>query len=199
MKNRISLVVVILVLATMSFAQSAGSSTIDTGFVADFPSGSLLRLQVRSGDVRIVGTERDRIVIRYEGNNADRAKEVKVEFRKSAGAGDLRIAGGPRNNFEIILEVPQKLNLFVRMPFGDLEISKVIGNKDVEVHAGDDTINLGDAKQYGHVDGSVTTGDISAEPFDVEKGGLFRSFKVQGTGAYRIHAHLGAGDLTLRE
>jgi hypothetical protein len=33
----------------------------------------------------------------------------------------------------------------------------------------------------------------------VEKGGLFRSFEERGNGKYRLHAHVGAGELTLRK
>jgi hypothetical protein len=42
------------------------------------------------------------------------------------------------------------------------------------------------------------TGELSAQPFNVDKGGLFRSFKMQGAGVYKVHAHVGAGDLTLK-
>jgi Putative adhesin len=122
-----------------------------------------------------------------------------VDFKKSGQNGDLTIRGGPRNDFEIRIQVPRQTHLEVRMPFGDLEVARVIGNKDVEVHAGDVTLELGDAKQYSHVDASVTSGDLSAKPFNVEKGGLFRSFTTQGAGIYKVHAHVGAGDLTLKD
>jgi hypothetical protein len=170
----------------------------EDGFVAQFPSGGLLHIHVRSGAVRIVGGEEDKITIQYAGKNWERAREVKVSFKKSGQNGDLTIKGGPRNEFEVRIQVPHQTHLQVRMPFGDLEVTRVVGNKDVEVHAGDVTLELGEAKQYAHVDASVTTGDLTAEPFNVNKGGLFRSFKTQGAGLYNVHAHVGAGDLTLK-
>jgi hypothetical protein len=191
-------VLLLLALATATFGQARQSKTGSDGFEADFPSGGLLRMHIRSGDVRIFGGEPDKIIIHYEGKNSDRASEVKVSFKKSGQTGDLSIEGGPQNDFQVILQVPRKSNLYVRMPFGALDIAAVSGDKDVEVHAGDVTLALGKADDYGHVDASVTSGELSADPFHVDKGGLFRSFKAQGRGNYRLHAHLGAGNLTLQ-
>ena len=39
--------------------------------------------------------------------------------------------------------------------------------------------------------------DLHAAPFNVIKGGLFRSFDWSGKGPYRLHAKLKAGDLRL--
>jgi hypothetical protein len=36
------------------------------------------------------------------------------------------------------------------------------------------------------------------EPFGESHGGLFRSFRKSGTGKYKLVAHVGAGELTLR-
>jgi len=47
------------------------------------------------------------------------------------------------------------------------------------------------------VDASVNAGDVEASPFGESHGGLFRSFKKSGSGKYKLHAHVGAGDLTL--
>jgi hypothetical protein len=188
----------LLTLPVLSQDTSGKPNVKEDGFMAQFPSGGLLHIRLRSGAVRIVGGDEDRIAIRYGGKNWDRAREVKVSFQKSGRNGDLTIRGGPRNDFEVQIQVPRQTHLKVRMPFGDLEVARVVGNKDVEVHAGDVTLELGDAKQYAHVDASVTTGDLSAQPFNVDKGGLFRSFKTQGAGIYNVHAHLGAGDLTLK-
>jgi hypothetical protein len=45
----------------------------------------------------------------------------------------------------------------------------------------------------------VTAGDVKAPAFGVNKGGLFRSFRKEYPGGkYRLHAHVGAGDLVLR-
>jgi len=48
------------------------------------------------------------------------------------------------------------------------------------------------------LEASVTSGGLEAPPFGKNHLGLFRSFEKSGNGKYRLHAHVGAGDLTLR-
>src|SRR6266436_1346055 len=74
----------------------------------------------------------------------------------------------------------------------------IIGNKDIELHAGDLTIGVGDVADYAHVKASVSTGEINAKPFGESHGGLFRSFEKSGSGKYTLVAHVGAGELTLK-
>jgi hypothetical protein len=38
---------------------------------------------------------------------------------------------------------------------------------------------------------------VKAEPYQANKGGLFRSFDWRGSGPYRLAAHLKAGELHL--
>jgi len=167
-------------------------------FAVDFPSGGNLRLQLRSGEFRIVGRNDNRIAVHLNGRNADNARDLTVRFRRSDNDGDLRVFGGPKNNLEVIIEIPSSALLFVRMPAGDLVIEGVSGDKDVELHFGDLTIAVGNAADYSHVDASVMSGDLQAAPFGESHGGLFRSFEKSGSGKYKLHAHVGAGDLTLR-
>jgi hypothetical protein len=39
---------------------------------------------------------------------------------------------------------------------------------------------------------------VYAPLFKTAKTGLWRSFKTAGPGKYRLHAHVGVGDMTLR-
>jgi hypothetical protein len=167
-------------------------------FAVDFPSGSNLRVHLRSGEFRIVGHADNRIAVHLNGRNAGNARDLTVRFRRSDNTADLRVFGGPKNNLEVTIEVPSSTMLFVRMPAGDLSIEGVSGDKDVELHAGDLTIAVGNAADYSHVDASVMSGDLEAPPFGESHGGLFRSFEKSGSGKYKLHAHVGAGDLTLR-
>ncbi len=134
-----------------------------------------------------------------KARSAEQLSDVEVSLKASGSTGDLSIGGGPRNNFRIIVEVPRHVDLYLRMPFGEATVERLTGDKDIEIHAGDLTVDLGDANEYGHVEASVTSGDLEAGPFNVSKGGLFRSFEKEGSGKYRLHAHVGAGDLTLRD
>jgi hypothetical protein len=167
-------------------------------FAVDFPSGGNLRLHLRSGEFRVVGRNDARVAVHLYGRNADNARDLTVRFRRSGNDGDLRVSGGPKNNLEVTIEVPSSAMLFVRMPAGDLSVEGVSGDKDVELHAGDLTIAVGNAADYSHVDASVMSGGLEAAPFGESHGGLFRSFEKSGSGKYKLHAHVGAGDLTLR-
>jgi hypothetical protein len=167
-------------------------------FAVDFPSGSNLRLHLRSGEFRIVGHSDNRVALHLSGRNADDARDLTVRFRRSDNTADLRVFGGPKNDLKVTIEVPSSAMLLVRMPAGDLSIERVSGDKDVELHFGELTISVGNAADYSHVDASVMSGGLEAAPFGESHGGLFRSFEKNGTGKYRLHAHVGAGDLTLR-
>ena len=167
-------------------------------FSADFAAGGRLRLRVRSGDVQILGTDEEKIAVTLSGQSAHEAQKLKVEFERRGDTGEMRISGGPHNDLKITIRIPSRTDLYARIPFGDVRVENVAGNGDIELHAGDLTVDVGDPADYAEVDASVVTGDLDAAPFDESTGGLFRSFKTSGTGRYRLHAHVGAGDLTLR-
>ena len=166
-------------------------------YSVDFPGGGSLRLEVRSGDVEIVGTAESAIRVELSGRNArlERTRKLKVRFRRDGRDGEMKIEGGPHDDLTIIVHVPSETDLHARIPFGDVEVSNVRGDMDVELHAGDLTVRVGDPKDYASVDASVTAGDLNAEPFGESQDGLFRSFRTHGKGRYRLHAHVGAGDL----
>ena len=167
-------------------------------FSVDFPSGAHLRLHLRSGDFHIVGRDDNKISVRLDGRNAYKAKDLRVRFDRADSASDLTVSGGPRNDLEVTIEIPRNTNLFVRMPAGNLELQGITGDKDAELHAGELVIDVGKAADYSRVDASVTSGGLEAAPFGESHGGLFRSFHKEGTGKYHLHAHVGAGDLTLQ-
>jgi len=167
-------------------------------FDADFPSGGQLRLHIRSSDLRIIGSDENKIKIRYWGKNAAQARDVKVSLKTLGNTGELRVHGGPHYDFRIEIFVPKTSDLYLRMPAGDAEVKGIVGNKDVEIHAGDLTLAVGAAEEYAFADASVLAGDLDAGPFGLSKDGLFRSFHKQGAGKYKLHAHVGAGDLTLK-
>lgn len=167
-------------------------------FQVDYPSGSRLSLYLRSGDVRVLGKEGGKLSVRVDANDLDKAREVRVRFERRERSGNLTISGGPRNNIKITVEVPRSTGLYVRMPAGQLEIKDVTGDKDAQLHFGELIVHVGDAAEYFHVDASVNTGGLEAPPFGEDHGGLFRSFHKDGNGKYKLHAHVGAGDLTLR-
>ena len=168
-------------------------------FSTDFAAGGKLKLSVRSGEIEIVGTPEPKISVDLSGWSAHeaRAKKVKVRFRKTGRDGEMKVTGGPTNDITITIRVPSQTDLHARIPFGEVEVAKVRGNLDIELHAGDLTVDVGDPKDYAYVDASVIAGDLDGGPFSEYKDGLFRSFEAEGDGRYRLHAHDGAGDLRL--
>ena len=170
----------------------------DHPFQVDYPTGSQLSLHLRSGDVRLVGSRDNKLSVRVEAGNLEKAREVRVAFERFEHTGELWVSGGPKDNLQIIVEVPKATGLFVRMPAGQLEIEDIIGDKDVQLHFGELIVHVGDPADYSHVDASVVTGGLEAPAFHEDHGGLFRSFQKSGNGKYKLHAHVGAGDLTLR-
>lgn len=170
----------------------------DRPFKTDFPSGGRLRIHLRSGDFQIVGHDADTISIRFDGKNADQAKDLTVHLKRANNHADLRVFGGPKNGVQVTIEVPKSTDLYVRMPGGDLNVKRIVGDKDVELTGGDLTIGTGHPADYAHVDASVRFGDLHSDVFGPAKGWLGGSLKKNGAGRYTLHAHVFAGDLTLR-
>jgi hypothetical protein len=81
--------------------------------------------------------------------------------------------------------LPTRSGLRVRLTAGDLTVEGIEGNKDIESHAGDLTIDVGRAEDYHRVDASLWAGDLQAPPFNVSKGGLFplRNSPARRTGS----------------
>jgi hypothetical protein len=187
-----------ILLPLLAFAQT-NRADCERGFETAFQPGGELRIHVRSGDIDIDGSGEAKVSVSCELKYEDRARDVKIAFRNTGKSGDLRITGGPTNNFRVRIRIPRNSHLFVRSPAGDVTVEEVIGNKDVELHAGDLTIGVGRLGDYAHADASVLAGELTASAFGINKDGLFRSFeKDNPSGKYRLHAHVGAGDLVLR-
>ena len=128
--------------------------------------------------------------------NAPRFQKVRLEAYGNTAS--LKVSGGPQNNFHVEIEIPQRSDLLVRLSVGHLEVKDVEGNTDVENLVGDVEIAMSHPESYGQRDASVNIGDVDASAFGVSKGGFFRSFHQLGPGKYRLHAHVGIGDITFR-
>ena len=193
----VPLAVLILTTALLS-AQNmkideAGKSPVE----AKFAPGGDVDLDLCSGAVVLKGVDENILRISYNSEHY-RTAQVKVRLETTASRAKIEVTGCPHNDFEMTIEVPKSSSLYLRMFAGDLEVWGITGNKDVQLHTGQLMIDMGDPASYARVDASVTTGEINASPFEVSKGGLFRSFERDGPGKYRLRAHVGAGELDLR-
>jgi hypothetical protein len=159
-----------------------------------FAPGGRIEIQLSAGDYQVRPGTDNRIRVTLSGNTGN----SKVTLNTNGTHADLDISNSPHNNFHATIEVPAAADLRIRLEAGNLEIGLIKGNKDIESHAGNVEVMVGDPKEYGKVDASILAGNIDAAPFDAAKGGLFRSFKWSGPGRYSLRAHLGAGNLELR-
>jgi hypothetical protein len=164
----------------------------------DCPSNVPLHLHVRSGEILIVGTDDDKITVDLAGKNADKIQDVKGRLSVANNVAELHLTGGPKNDLQIIIHVPKNSDLTARISAGDVNVQNVTGNKDVELRAGELTIAVDKPEDYGHIDMSVNAGEVDAEIFGDSKGGLFRTISRDTAGKYRLHAHVGTGQLNIR-
>jgi hypothetical protein len=170
--------------------EEVGKSPVE----AKFTPGGRIRMDLCPSGIEIVGTDDSQVRISYHPER----DSVKVRLEVSGDHADLRLTGCPHNNFQARIEIPKTSALYVRMFAGQLDVRGVTGDKDVELSFGQLNIDVGKSEEYARVDASVNSGEIDASPFGVSKGGLFRSFDQKGPGKYRVHAHVGAGQLELR-
>jgi hypothetical protein len=172
-----------------------GQSTCATPFEARASAGHEIAMNLRAGDITVVGTDASVVRVSCTVSGRDAARDIKISF----AADHLTIRGGTHNEVHFRIEVPVTTNLRIRCPAGDLSVSGVNGDKDVELNAGNLTIVVGEASAYRYAEASVLAGDLRASAFGAEHDGLFRSFKHENpAGRYRLRAQLMAGDLTLR-
>jgi len=178
----------------MLFLSALLASAQDGKKEMPFDAGGYINMNLGAGDAEVIGTADEKITVTYDTEGQDKKVTVDVSI---AGRNAQVHVDGPRNKFHYKIYVPQRTNLRIRMSAGALEVRDIRGEKDVELRAGDLTIKIGDPRDYGAVHASVTLGGLDAPPFNKNKGGIARSFKLQGDGNYRLHAHVFTGQLTL--
>lgn len=200
MKNAFRLLAGSLLFASVGFCQT-GQQAPDLQhqqFETELATGVNLRLHLHDGDFHVVGSDSEKLCIRVEGKNAEQAKHIKIQLKRSHGAVDLRLSHVPKKELQVKIEIPRSTNLYARMRGGDLSVEGVVGDKDLELTGGDLTIQVGSPEDYAHVDLSVKFGDVSGTQFGDPKGWLGNSVRKDGSGKYSLHAHVMAGDLVLK-
>ncbi|HXJ90798.1 MAG TPA: DUF4097 family beta strand repeat-containing protein [Candidatus Binatia bacterium] len=174
------------------------TASLDGPFQTNLSRINNLRLHLRDGDFRIVGTDSREITIHTDGKNRALAGKMQVQLKRTGDSLDITFSHVPKNEFQVTIAVPRETNLFARMRAGDLSVDGIAGDKDLELLAGDLSIQVPDPTDYGPVDLSVRFGDVSAYQFGSPKGTVGNSLKRDGSGKHRLHAHVFAGDLLLR-
>jgi len=163
-----------------------------------FVSGGTIRLHLESGGYTITPGDSENIVVTCHAPSESRLKSVRVAIKPVGTTADVYVRNTPSGNFTAVIEVPRRSNLWVRLTAGQLSVGNIEGDKNLEIRAGQMSVEVPRPQEYGHRDASVLTGAIESSAFEISKGGLFRSFDQTGPGKYRLHAHVMAGEITLR-
>ena len=161
-----------------------------------FAPGGSIEMQLEGGKYTIRPATGDQIRVALGGN----AGNARVELTAEGTRANLAVKDTPHRDFQATIEVPKTADLVVRLKGGELVMSPITGNKDIESGAGDVEIAAGDVHDYASVDASVKVGDLDAGPFGKSAdSGLSPHFTWSGHGKYTLRASLGAGDLKLRQ
>jgi hypothetical protein len=191
---RIGLTAVLLALLASAW-MTAGERLSDS-LERPFAANGRISMDLSAGEYRITGADDDRIRVEWTVRDPEQLPAVKA--RANVRGKDARITtDGPTNHFRVAMQVPSRADLYIRLTAGELRVSNIRGNKDIESHAGEIDIDVGRPEEYHHVDASIWAGEIHAAPYRVSKEGLFRSFDWNGHGPFRLHAKLKAGELRL--
>ena len=190
--------ITVLFLFAPLVALNAQSNPYEKVVQQSFASGGTIRLHLEAGGYTIKPATGDDIVVTYPPSANGESSGVKVEIKPMASRADVYVRNTPRNHFSATIEVPRHSNLWARLSAGELSIEDVEGDKDVELWAGQINIDVPHPDAYGHRDASVIAGSLEASAFNISKGGLFRSFRQEGPGKYRFHAHVTSGEIDVR-
>ena len=161
-----------------------------------FTSNGRISFSLSAGEYRITGSPDNRLRMTWTVRDPDDLPRVHAAAEVKGRDAAVSVSGP--NNFRADIEVPSRADLYVRLTAGELAIEGIDGNKDVSLHAGELDIDVCRADDYRSVAASVWAGEVHANPFNVSKEGLFRSFSWSGKGAYTLAARLKAGEIHLR-
>jgi hypothetical protein len=165
------------VLLLAAFCASCSSNvTLSTGrddppsLKADqpFPSAGSIEMQFDAGTYNIRPAGNDRIRVTFSGNSGNATAALAINGSRAM----LSVKDTPHNNFKATVEVPGTADLMVRLAGGDLDMSAVVGNKDIDSKAGDVTVTAGSPNDYSTVDATVKIGDLDGGPFGSADGNL---------------------------
>jgi hypothetical protein len=185
-----------IALASTQAALEAQAATDKDRIAKPFVSAGRVYMSLSAGGYRIQGTGDKEIRVRWQTRDPDDMARVRAKLDVNGRDATLHL-DGPSNNFHVVIEVPERTDLVIRLSAGELDVRRIEGSKDIDMWAGDVTIEVGEAERYRRVQASVRAGEISSSPFRVNKGGLFRSFEFDGKGPYDLRVKLMAGDLKL--
>jgi hypothetical protein len=164
-----------------------------------FVSGGRIDMQLGGGSytIRPASDTHIRVTI---GSDSGRAR---VALTTNATRATVSVTDTPSENFQATIEVPKVSDLIVRLSGGNLVLSGITGNKDIDSVAGNTEISIGDPNEYASMEATVKAGDLNVGAFSgartEDSFGLLHRATWSGKGRYTLRANLGAGNLVLRK
>jgi hypothetical protein len=191
-----TLAVLLLAVAPVCSANSKYTETKTQTW--PFAPGGHVEVRLKGGDVRVVpAADSNHIAIRYtvESDHKDFIGKVKADFEVNSSSAELRFKSPNNGSVSVELEVPAQSSVYIRVKGGDLTVSGIEGDQDVQTIGGDISLDLPPAAKFYRVDASTHFGDIDNSPFGKPKGWLGAKIHFRGDGKYKLHAHTFAGDI----
>lgn len=164
-----------------------------------FVSAGRIEMQLGAGSYQIRPASDTHIRITI----ADNSPRARVALTTNATRATVAVTETPSSNFQATIEVPKTSDLIVRLSGGNLVLSGITGNKDIDSVAGNAEIAIGDLNEYASMEATVKAGDLNVGAFTGAKTedsfGLLHRASWSGKGRYTLRANLGAGNLVLRK
>ena len=175
---------------------------VPCGQALDAPlrSGAVLTIDSRPAGIEIVGVDQESMHVSCTANDAESAATIRLGISGTPDHAKLKISGASlrHGNVQIRIQVPRRLNLGVQMPAGEVKVNEIVGDKNIDLYAGQITITSAREWDYRNVNVSVDIGQVSAPVYGADKGGFFRTFRKDSAGGeYRLHAHVTTGQIEL--
>ena len=182
-------------LAGFAEAEVACGQTLE----APLRSKAFLTIDSRPAGLEIVGTDQAAIHVSCTSKDAEEAKQIRLQLSGNQDKGTLTITGGSHEgNFQVRIEVPRKTSLRVKMSAGQVKVEEIVGDKDIDLYAGQISIASKRLWDYRSIHASVDIGDVNAQVYGADKGGFFRTFSKQSAGGeYSLRAHVMTGQIEL--
>jgi hypothetical protein len=181
----------LLLVASLAYGQTENAGNLELSLSPQ----TMLTLNLSTGDYRIVPGTSDKLVIRSQAKAA--SAHCKVRFGLNASSEDASVIVDGPHNYSAVIQVPTNINLNVRLNGGRLTMAGIEGDKNIESNAGRLNIDIGHPEKYGTVEATVNTGAIDASAYHSSKSGAMQSFSTSGPGKYRLHVHMGTGQIRL--
>ncbi len=196
MPRRCVLLVLICVATCSSRAMADELSANPT--TMNFGAGGTIRMNLNVGEMEVVGGQGDRITVSWHSRLPEDESRVSAKIQRSGRNDATVVVDGPGNRVKYRVEVPQRSNVAIHMRAGDLDVHGILGSVDADLLAGNMNLRVANPQHYHTVSASVTAGDLTAQPWQAETSGLWRSFRTTGNGDYDLRARVLAGQLTIR-